>query len=164
MGFLDTFDDTLAEAFFCAFYGAWGTPAEPGWPATDLPTAFVTAWTAIRSSGPSLLGSGVTLWSDSPLLGAGMDDALRSAARRGTGPGTRRPGTGTLPPWRNGDRVGHGHRLLIRRARRGAGPVTLPRRGGRSGRHGRTPPSRSATCWSIRCSRAPTMWWWMPAR
>jgi hypothetical protein len=91
LAFHDTFDDTLAEGFCSAFYQAW---KQNGW---DLAVAFVQAWTTIRRTGPSLLGSGVTLWGAMPLLTPEKAATLRAAGqppagRAGTG------GLGAAPP------------------------------------------------------------------
>ncbi len=62
IGFQDTFDDGLAELFFGSFYHA--LMLADG----DLVMAFDSAWEALREQPRSVQGSGLVLWSVSPML------------------------------------------------------------------------------------------------
>lgn len=62
LGFQDTFDDALAELFFNSFYHA--LPMAEG----DLVLAFDLAWAEMREQPRSVQGSGLALWSGTPLL------------------------------------------------------------------------------------------------
>ena len=75
LGFQDSFDDATAESFFTAFYRACRTNK---W---NLAASFVDAWTAIRSTSPGLLGSGVTLWGSAPLVRGAAVKAMTRAKR-----------------------------------------------------------------------------------
>ncbi len=69
LGFQDTFDDALAELFIGSFYHALGFANG------DLMLAFDLAWMDMRAQPRSVQGSGLVLWSRSPLL----DDAVTTS-------------------------------------------------------------------------------------
>lgn len=62
LGFQDTFDDALAELFFSSFYHALAMADG------DLVLAFDLAWAEMREQPRSVQGSGLALWSGTPLL------------------------------------------------------------------------------------------------
>ncbi len=62
IGFQDTFDDGLAELFFGSFYHA--LMLADG----DLVMAFDSAWEELREQPRSVQGSGLVLWSNSPMI------------------------------------------------------------------------------------------------
>ena len=82
IGFQDTFDDHLGERFFGTFYRIW---RHEKW---DLLEAFRAAWEAIRTSSPSLRGSGLVLWSRQPLVEVVSE---KVATRRRSARETRKP-------------------------------------------------------------------------
>jgi hypothetical protein len=63
VGFQDEFDDGLAELFFATFYGKWNDLKH------DAFKAFREAWRDLRGR-PELRGTGVVLWTASPVLSA----------------------------------------------------------------------------------------------
>ena len=75
LGFQDEIDDIIAEFFFTNFYHAWHLS---GW---DLLEAFSLACEMLRSQPYDLHGTGITLWSERPLLPAEAP-ARRKGARR----------------------------------------------------------------------------------
>jgi hypothetical protein len=79
IGFLDSFDDELAEMFFTVLYRAWQIS---GW---DIVPAFHFAWQAVRELDRPLQGSGIVLWSTVSLLerAAPDDDARPDPWRAG---------------------------------------------------------------------------------
>ncbi len=78
LGFQDTFDDGLAEVFVGSFYRALAL-AEG-----DLVLAFDLAWGALREQPRSVLGSGLVLWSRSPLFAEATrtDDTTRTSVAK----------------------------------------------------------------------------------
>jgi len=62
LAFQDTFDDALAELFFSSFYHALSMADG------DLVLAFDLAWAEMREQPRSVQGSGLALWSGTPLL------------------------------------------------------------------------------------------------
>lgn len=78
VGFQDEFDDGLAELFFATFYAAWHRLGH------DAFGAFRLAWSDLRARQRELKGTGLVLWTASPVLGA-----ARAAARRA--PAVSRP-------------------------------------------------------------------------
>jgi hypothetical protein len=62
IGFQDSFDDELAEAFFSTFYRNW---CHAKW---NLSDAFVVAWDDVRARSPGVAGTGVVVWSENLLV------------------------------------------------------------------------------------------------
>jgi hypothetical protein len=81
VAFQDLIDDTLSELFFADFYRAWSKENE------DVLAAFEgTLRNLIRSSGLTLAGTGIVLWSAQSLLDpnqarAASDDGYNAAAK-----------------------------------------------------------------------------------
>jgi hypothetical protein len=63
IGFQDSFDDGTVENFFSTFYRGW---REMSW---DLRAAFLEAWNRVRRESSTIVGSGLVLWTDAPLVG-----------------------------------------------------------------------------------------------
>lgn len=74
IGFQDIFDDDLAELFFSVLYSRL---SRSGW---DLTNAFRSAWERVRSQPGTRQGSGIVLWSATPLFAA---DGVLTARRSG---------------------------------------------------------------------------------
>lgn len=62
IGFQDEIDDLLAEQFFASFYTHW---RRSEW---DVLSAFKKAWEVLTPSAEKVRGTGIVLWSRSPLL------------------------------------------------------------------------------------------------
>ena len=75
IGFQDTFDDGLAEFFFAAFYRRYRTA---DW---DLRDAFTSAWERVRQQPSGLVGTGLVLWSEAPLVGRTVSTAAADKHR-----------------------------------------------------------------------------------
>jgi hypothetical protein len=75
IGFQDSFDDGVVEAFFSTLYRSW---RDAGW---DLRTGFLEAWNRVRQHPAGLIGTGLVLWTDAPIVGAGTERAASETAR-----------------------------------------------------------------------------------
>jgi len=62
VGFQDAFDEAAAELFFGTFYAEL---RETKW---NLIDCFGVAWETVRARYPTLIGTGLVMWSDRPLL------------------------------------------------------------------------------------------------
>ncbi|HLU37857.1 MAG TPA: hypothetical protein VK081_00635, partial [Planctomycetota bacterium] len=100
LGFVDTFDDALAELFFGEFLRQWRSSRRSRSDGALL-AAFTAAWNVLREPDADLRGTGIVLWSAEPLLEKGeraLDEApaLRSE-RAGAGRGERGKATPRAP-------------------------------------------------------------------
>ena len=75
IGFQDSFDDGVVEAFFSTLYRSW---REAEW---NLRDAFLAAWNRVRSQPSGLIGTGLVLWSEMPLVGPGAERHPAETAR-----------------------------------------------------------------------------------
>jgi hypothetical protein len=76
IGFQDVFDDDLAELFYSVLYSTW---RRAEW---DLGNAFRSAWETVRTQPGQLQGTGIVLWSGTPLFPASDARTAKSAAAR----------------------------------------------------------------------------------
>jgi len=75
IGFQDSFEDGVVEGFFSTLYRSW---RDADW---DLRSAFLDAWNRVRQRPAGLVGSGLVLWTDAPIVGPGTERARRDTAR-----------------------------------------------------------------------------------
>ncbi|MGE3509815.1 MAG: hypothetical protein AB7N65_13130 [Vicinamibacterales bacterium] len=75
IGFQDAFSDAAVEAFFGTFYRSW---QDARW---NLRQAFTDAWGRVRQMPVDVVGAGLVLWTEAPIIGGRSERSAADKAR-----------------------------------------------------------------------------------
>lgn len=75
IGFQDAFDDAAVEAFFGTFYRSW---QDALW---NLRQAFTQAWARMLQMPVDIVGAGLVLWTEAPIIGGRSERSAADEAR-----------------------------------------------------------------------------------